>query len=75
MSAMLGSKSGVRRVAVVGLGKKDKEKELTSAALEAIGTQVGVVYKGTSICVSLLDVTAAPNICVSLDYSCFEHEA
>ena len=47
MSAMLGSKSGVRRVAVVGLGKKDKEKEkeLTSAALEAIGTQVGVAFQ------------------------------
>ena len=37
---MLGSKSGVKRIAVVGLGKKDKDKELTPSALEAIGTQV-----------------------------------
>lgn len=40
MSAMLGSKGGVKRIAVVGLGKKDGDV-LTSAALEAIGAQVG----------------------------------
>lgn len=39
---MLGSKKGVKRIAVVGLGKKDKDdKELTPAALEAVGAQVG----------------------------------
>ncbi len=41
---MLGSKGGVKRVAVLGLGKKDTEKEgasLTPAALEAVGAQVG----------------------------------
>ena len=46
MSAMLGSKSGVRRVAVVGLGKKDKDdKELTTAALQAIGAQVSTLRR------------------------------
>lgn len=39
MSAILGSKGGVKRIAVIGLGKK--ENELTPAALEAIGAQVG----------------------------------
>lgn len=41
---MLGSKGSVKRVAVLGLGKKDKDKEgasLTPAALEAVGAQVG----------------------------------
>lgn len=39
---MLGSKGGVKQIAVLGLGKKDKmEKELTPPALEAIGAQVG----------------------------------
>lgn len=43
VSAMLGSKGGVKRIAVVGLGKKDKkEKEISTAALEAIGAQVCV---------------------------------
>lgn len=39
VSAMLGSKGGVKRVAVIGLGKKD-DSSLTPASLEAIGTQV-----------------------------------
>lgn len=43
---MLGSKSGVKRVAVVGLGKKDKDdKELTTAALQAIGAQVSTLRR------------------------------
>lgn len=36
---MLGSKGGVKRVAVVGLGKKE-DAALTPSALEAIGSQV-----------------------------------
>ena len=43
ISAMLGSKGGVKRVAVLGLGKQDKEgAPLTAATLEAVGAQVGV---------------------------------
>eukprot|EP00903_Cladosiphon_okamuranus_P013572 g12642.t1 len=48
LSAMLGSKSRVKRIAVVGLGKKDKEdKELTPSALEAIGTQLAALAKSS----------------------------
>lgn len=40
VSAMLGSKGGVKRVAVVGLGKKEEDAAITPSALEAIGSQV-----------------------------------
>lgn len=57
MSAMLGSKSGVKRVAVMGLGKKDKEgKELTTAALEAIGAQVGTIHESAAVSVLRVNI-------------------
>lgn len=57
VSAMLGSKSGVKRVAVMGLGKKDKEgKELTTAALEAIGAQVGTIHEGAAVSVLRVNI-------------------
>ncbi|CAM9241779.1 unnamed protein product, partial [Ectocarpus fasciculatus] len=48
VSAMLGSKrgSGVKRVAVLGLGKKD-DSSLTPASLEAIGTQLAALAKSS----------------------------
>eukprot|EP00752_Nemacystus_decipiens_P009097 g8122.t1 len=51
ISAMLASKSGVKRLAVVGLGKKEKkeekEEELTCESLEAIGTQLAALAKSS----------------------------
>ncbi|CAM9562700.1 unnamed protein product, partial [Ectocarpus sp. 13 AM-2016] len=46
ISAMLGSKSGVKRVAVIGLGKKD-DSSLIPSSLEAIGTQLAALAKSS----------------------------
>ncbi|CAM9663960.1 unnamed protein product [Pylaiella littoralis] len=46
VSAMLGSKGGVKRVAVVGLGKKE-DAALTPSALEAIGSQLAALAKSS----------------------------